>query len=234
MRNARGGPHPGSRACGADRDRGRRRRNHRASARGSPAHPRRGHCAAEGGDREAAQSRDGGNRRDGADRGCNTARTPLASCRNGARSARPKAASTWPASMRRFAAVVGRSAGGRDPRLAVHRRRAAPDRGSRRVGAPVDRDSHRRVVRCACRQTDVGAAGGVGADSCTARSSPERLGLEVHAGHGLNFATAEAIAALPEIVELNIGHFLIGEAVYLRPCSCREDACARPWTGARA
>jgi pyridoxine 5-phosphate synthase len=42
-----------------------------------------------------------------------------------------------------------------------------------------------------------------------------RLGLEVHAGHGLNFETAEAIAALPEIVELNIGHFLIGEAVSL-------------------
>jgi pyridoxine 5-phosphate synthase len=40
-----------------------------------------------------------------------------------------------------------------------------------------------------------------------------RLGLEVHAGHGLNFETAAAIAALPEIVELNIGHFLIGEAV---------------------
>src|SRR5262245_45420379 len=39
------------------------------------------------------------------------------------------------------------------------------------------------------------------------------LGLEVHAGHGLNFETAEAVAALPEIVELNIGHFLIGEAV---------------------
>jgi pyridoxine 5-phosphate synthase len=40
-----------------------------------------------------------------------------------------------------------------------------------------------------------------------------RLGLEVHAGHGLDFETAEAIAALPEIVELNIGHFLIGGAV---------------------
>jgi pyridoxine 5-phosphate synthase len=39
------------------------------------------------------------------------------------------------------------------------------------------------------------------------------LGLEVHAGHGLNFATAEAIAAIPEIVELNIGHFLVGEAI---------------------
>jgi pyridoxine 5-phosphate synthase len=38
-------------------------------------------------------------------------------------------------------------------------------------------------------------------------------GLEVHAGHGLNFQTAETIAALAEIVELNIGHFLIGEAI---------------------
>jgi pyridoxine 5-phosphate synthase len=41
-----------------------------------------------------------------------------------------------------------------------------------------------------------------------------RLGLEVHAGHGLGYDTAQAIAGLPEIVELNIGHFLIGEAVY--------------------
>ncbi len=40
------------------------------------------------------------------------------------------------------------------------------------------------------------------------------LGLEVHAGHGLDYATAETIAALPEIVELNIGHFLVGEAVF--------------------
>ena len=42
-----------------------------------------------------------------------------------------------------------------------------------------------------------------------------REGLEVHAGHGLNFDTAEAIAALPEVVELNIGHFLVGEAIYM-------------------
>jgi pyridoxine 5-phosphate synthase len=42
----------------------------------------------------------------------------------------------------------------------------------------------------------------------------QRLGLEVHAGHGLDYATAETIAALPQIVELNIGHFLIGEAVF--------------------
>jgi pyridoxine 5-phosphate synthase len=41
------------------------------------------------------------------------------------------------------------------------------------------------------------------------------LGLEVHAGHGLDFASAETIAALPQIVELNIGHFLIGEAAFV-------------------
>jgi pyridoxine 5-phosphate synthase len=39
-------------------------------------------------------------------------------------------------------------------------------------------------------------------------------GLEVHAGHGLDYASAGTIATLPEIVELNIGHFLVGEAVY--------------------
>jgi pyridoxine 5-phosphate synthase len=39
-------------------------------------------------------------------------------------------------------------------------------------------------------------------------------GLEVHAGHGLDYETAEKIASLPEIVELNIGHFLVGEAVF--------------------
>jgi pyridoxine 5-phosphate synthase len=41
------------------------------------------------------------------------------------------------------------------------------------------------------------------------------LGLEPHAGHGLDYATAEAIAALPELVELNIGHFLVGEAIFM-------------------
>jgi pyridoxine 5-phosphate synthase len=40
------------------------------------------------------------------------------------------------------------------------------------------------------------------------------LGLEIHAGHGLDYASAETISALPHIVELNIGHFLIGEAVF--------------------
>jgi pyridoxine 5-phosphate synthase len=42
----------------------------------------------------------------------------------------------------------------------------------------------------------------------------KNLGLEVHAGHGLDYASAQTIAVLPEIVELNIGHFLVGEAVF--------------------
>jgi pyridoxine 5-phosphate synthase len=40
-------------------------------------------------------------------------------------------------------------------------------------------------------------------------------GLEVHAGHGLDYATAEKIAGLPEIVELNIGYYMIGEALFV-------------------
>ena len=42
----------------------------------------------------------------------------------------------------------------------------------------------------------------------------QELGLEVHAGHGLTFDNVSSIAALPEILELNIGHFLIGESVF--------------------
>jgi pyridoxine 5-phosphate synthase len=67
-----------------------------------------------------------------------------------------------------------------------------------------------------------------------------RLGLEVHAGHGLDFLTAEAICALPEIVELNIGHFLIGEAVFtgleaaIRRMRALMDEARRGSAGARS
>ena len=40
------------------------------------------------------------------------------------------------------------------------------------------------------------------------------LGLEVHAGHGISFDTVGVFAAMPQVVELNIGHFLIGEAIF--------------------
>ena len=41
------------------------------------------------------------------------------------------------------------------------------------------------------------------------------LGLEVHAGHGLTYDTVGPVAAFPEVRELNIGHFLIGEAIFV-------------------
>ena len=49
----------------------------------------------------------------------------------------------------------------------------------------------------------------------TAAALSASLGLECHAGHGLTYDNARAVAALPEIAELNIGHFLIGEAVFI-------------------
>jgi pyridoxine 5-phosphate synthase len=48
-----------------------------------------------------------------------------------------------------------------------------------------------------------------------AATAAAALGLEPHAGHGLDYQTAEWIAQLPELVELNIGHFLIGEAIFV-------------------
>jgi pyridoxine 5-phosphate synthase len=49
----------------------------------------------------------------------------------------------------------------------------------------------------------------------TAATLARQGGLEVHAGHGLDYETSEMIAALPEIVELNTGHFLVGEAIFV-------------------
>jgi pyridoxine 5-phosphate synthase len=48
-----------------------------------------------------------------------------------------------------------------------------------------------------------------------AAAQTKALGLECHAGHGLDYETMRLIAALPQIVELNIGHFLIGEAIFV-------------------
>ena len=47
----------------------------------------------------------------------------------------------------------------------------------------------------------------------TAAALTAQLGLECHAGHGLTYGNVQAVAALPEVMELNIGHFLIGQAI---------------------
>src|SRR3546814_5352267 len=40
-------------------------------------------------------------------------------------------------------------------------------------------------------------------------------GIEVHAGHGLTYDNVQPVAAIPQVVELNIGHFLVGEAIFI-------------------
>jgi pyridoxine 5-phosphate synthase len=68
-----------------------------------------------------------------------------------------------------------------------------------------------------CEAVAAGAAAASAAELERIVSGAKRaksVGLEVHAGHGLDFVTAATIAALPEIAELNIGHFLIGEAIF--------------------
>ncbi len=62
------------------------------------------------------------------------------------------------------------------------------------------------------------------------------LGLEIHAGHGLSFDTVRPIAAIPEVVELNIGHFLMGEALFtglqssIHEMRCLMDEGRQPQT----
>lgn len=61
--------------------------------------------------------------------------------------------------------------------------------------APEDRAEYERLMRAARFAADAG--------------------IEVHAGHGLNYETAALVSALPQIAELNIGHFLVGDALFI-------------------
>src|SRR5262245_23266162 len=69
----------------------------------------------------------------------------------------------------------------------------------------------------ACERMQHGDASGAARELERLRTAATRAaaaGLEVHAGHGLTFASVAAVARIAEIVELNIGHFLIGEAIF--------------------
>lgn len=68
-----------------------------------------------------------------------------------------------------------------------------------------------------CEYAAADNAAGMAAEAARlakAASEAAARGLEVHAGHGLTFNTVAALARMPEVVELNIGHFLIGEAIF--------------------
>jgi len=92
-----------------------------------------------------------------------------------------------------------------------------PDPGiveaSQRIGADIV-ELHTGAY---CERALEGNAAGVARELqriTTAAQLADAAGLEVHAGHGLTFNTVAPVARLPEVVELNIGHFLIGEAIF--------------------
>ncbi|WP_072377527.1 pyridoxine 5'-phosphate synthase [Hyphomicrobium sp. NDB2Meth4] len=84
---------------------------------------------------------------------------------------------------------------------------------SHRVGADIV-ELHTGAY---CERALEGNAAGIARELeriTVAASLADAAGLEVHAGHGLTFNTVGAVARLPQVVELNIGHFLIGEAIF--------------------
>jgi len=85
---------------------------------------------------------------------------------------------------------------------------------SKRVGADIV-ELHTGAY---CERALEGDAAGVARELeriAIAARLADAAGLEVHAGHGLTFDTVAAVSRLPQIVELNIGHFLVGEAIFV-------------------
>ena len=211
----------------ADRRCGRRRRHHRPPARRPPPHHRRRYRPADGRDRPAAEPGNGGDRGDAGDRARATGRTPPASSPKSARSAPPRAGSTPPGSTIICAYYVDRL-GSASIRVSLF---IEPDErqveAALRLGAPVvelhtGRYAH---VEGEERATELKRIA-----DCAALAV--KNGIEPHAGHGLTFDNVVPVAAIPQLAELNIGHFLIGEAIFTglddkRPPDARADGRAR-------
>ena len=199
----------GSAVRGADRRAGGRRQHHDSSARGPAAHPgpRRAACAGRAAD--AAEPGDGGERGDGPDRDARSRPRTAASCRNAAQEVTTEGgldvagqeaatavmsadASARPGSACRCSSIpTGASS---TPRPASVRRSSSCTRAPMRRRAARSRRANSRALADAARYA-------------------ASLGLTVHAGHGLHYHNVQPIAAIPEIVELNIGHAIVARAV---------------------
>jgi pyridoxine 5-phosphate synthase len=81
------------------------------------------------------------------------------------------------------------------------------------IGAPVI-EIHTGAWCDALAAGDAAAASGEFARIVRGAALAAGAGLEVHAGHGLDFISAEEVATVPQVVELNIGHFLISDAIF--------------------
>lgn len=82
-----------------------------------------------------------------------------------------------------------------------------------RSGAPVI-EIHAGAYAHALEEGDTDKASEILETMQDGAALADSLGLEVHAGHGITFDNVKAIVAIPEIRELNIGHFLVGEAIF--------------------
>ncbi len=87
-------------------------------------------------------------------------------------------------------------------------------RAAKDLGAPVI-ELHTGAYAEAALATDKQALITTFEDLRRGAELAHELGIEVHAGHGLTFFNVQNIAALPEVRELNIGHFLVGEAIFM-------------------
>jgi pyridoxine 5-phosphate synthase len=94
-----------------------------------------------------------------------------------------------------------------------------------RVSLFIDPDERQVEAASALRAPVVELHTGAYADAADTNAELQRLvraaartgelGIECHAGHGLNYDNVGAVAAIPQIVELNIGHYLVGEAIFV-------------------
>ena len=210
IRNARGGDHPDPvRAAVIAAE---------AGADGITAHLRedRRHITDDDIDRlmaeidAAAEPRNGGDRGDARRSRSRQARTPPASSPRSARSGPPRAGSTPPASTSSCAYFVDRL-GAADIRVSLFiEPDPSPGRGRRPPRRAGRRVPHRPLRPCRRR--------GRAPSSCKRIADCAALavknGIEPHAGHGLTFDNVDAGRRHPAVAELNIGHFLIGEAIF--------------------
>lgn len=138
---------------------------------------------------------------------------PAASCQSAARNERPKAASTCAVASEREA-LCRQTPGRRGHSRFLF---IEPDiktiEAAAKVGADIVELHTGRYCNLALEHDAAGVAREIERHATAARAAAS-AGLEVHAGHGLTYNTVKPIAEMPEIVELNIGHFLIGEAIF--------------------
>ncbi len=93
-----------------------------------------------------------------------------------------------------------------------------PDPEQIEASAKVEADAIELHTGTYCRAADRGDAAAFASELRRHEEGARlaaSLGLEVHAGHGLNYDNVTPVASIPEIVELNIGHHLVGEAIFV-------------------